>query len=133
MVISSSFLPERAARLLLVTASLLCSYSAHAEQPSKQDSIDSHLAAISDEDELAVALLEAAKFTYAVDKERSVSYTERLLVLATVKADSSLYMEALRRQAAANRWLGNYVRSTDILRPKSTKEAAWLFAKNSLN
>ncbi len=58
-------------------------------------------------------LLEAAKEAYKVDKELSIQYTQALLENPLVQADSSQWMDVLRRQAAANRWLGNYVKSID--------------------
>ncbi|WP_194776969.1 sensor histidine kinase [Pararhodonellum marinum] len=56
-------------------------------------------------------LWEAAETSLDEDVSKTKSYTSRLMAFEEVQHDSSLLMKALRYQATAERWLGNYVQS----------------------
>ncbi|MCZ4409004.1 hypothetical protein O3Q51_09305 [Cryomorphaceae bacterium 1068] len=83
---------------------------------SRLDSIDEVLKQTDAEEKKVALMMEAAEMAESEDRPRCVEYTSVLLEHPIVKADSSLYMEALRIQGGANRWIGNYVRSIEELK-----------------
>lgn len=114
-------------------------FALHLQAQSEElDSMDAQIALLNDDDSQVNALLDAAILAYGIDKERSVGYTSRLLEMSKVQADSSLYMDVLRRQAAANRWMGNYVRSIEEFKRcyayfrHHSDTTQWAFSANHL-
>jgi len=118
---------------------LMCVNSLHGQNiDARLDSIDEVLnQSISEEEKIAL-LLEAAELAESEDRPRCVNYTDLLLEHPIVKGDSSLYMEALRIQGGANRWLGNYVRSIEELKTcyayyrHHRDTSNWVFSANHL-
>lgn len=100
------------ARTFILLAAGLVSTSVSA-QGRLIDSLDQRIAESKTEEERLERLWEAASTSYSEDKEATVRYTSRLLQEVAIQSDSARFMEVLCKQAAANRWLGNYVVSID--------------------
>jgi len=105
---------------------------------ARLDSIDEAIQETNSEAEKVALLMQAAEMAESEDRQRCVDYTSLLLEYPMVKADSSLYMEALRMQGGANRWLGNYVRSIEELKTcyayyrQHHDTSNWVFSANHL-
>lgn len=102
------------------------------------DSLDLRIAESRSEEERIERLWEAATSSYATDKEATVRYTQQLLEESVIQSDSARYMEVLCKQAAANRWLGNYVLSIEEFKTcydyyKGQRDTSnWTFSANYL-
>ena len=105
---------------------------------SRLDSIDEVLKHTNSEKEKVTLMMAAAEIAESEDRLRCVDYTSLLLEHPIVKADSSLYIEALRIQGGANRWIGNFVRSIEELKlchayyRHHRDTSNWVFAANHL-
>lgn len=105
---------------------------------ARLDSIDEVLKQTDYAEEKVALMMEAAELSESKNRPRCVEYTSLLLTHPIVKADSSLYMEALRIQGGANRWIGNYVRSIEELKlchayfRHHQDTVNWVFAANHL-
>ena len=82
-------------------------------QDTYLDSINVLLAANPGEERTAELLWDAAYYTLDTDETHTRQYTEPLLELPSIKADSTLLIEALRVQSDADRWSGKYAKSIE--------------------
>lgn len=123
-----------------ITAILVGCLASHllSAQSFNPDSVELLLQRETEEADKVSILLEAAKEAYDVDKELSILYTSALLDHPLVEADSNLWMDVLRRQAAANRRIGNYVKSIEEFKTcysyfRSHRDTVnWSFSANYL-
>lgn len=82
-------------------------------QDTYLDSINVLLASNPGEERTAELLWDAAYYTLDIDETYTRQYTEPLLELPTIKADSTLLIEALRVQSDADRWTGKYTKGIE--------------------
>ncbi len=118
---------------------IICASPAPAQgRVSSQDSSEELWLQAESEEERIALMLKAAEEGYAKDRQRCVDITSLLLENPKVKSDSTKYMEALRLQGGANRWLGNYVQSIEELKScyhyyrHHRDTSNWVFSANHL-
>lgn len=100
-------------RSLFAATLMLCGACSLFAQDAFLDSLNTAIAQSPSEKQTMALLLEGADYALHNDETFVEKYTQQLFQLEMVKKDSALQMNALRLQAAGNRWTGRYVRSIE--------------------